>query len=268
MYRVPLVALLSSLSLTGCAVRVARSFGSGTFPSAMRRRMALTNPRARFGASSTVFSVVNTLLIRPLPFRDPASLVWIANSPGALGLSGQTMQVGHFLDLREQSKSFSDMAAYFAFYGVGDNKLTGIGGEPERLTSVPVSQNFFSFAARSAPPMSASGTALTSSFSATAYGSAASLPILISSVNLSRSTIRPLPSSAFFPLPLTSLQFSHREATSIFSIRFLSRRKRIVGATHSPWSDALNPAHQPKARKSNSPSSPSASLTIILSAMI
>ncbi len=54
------------------------------------------------------------------------------------------MQVGHFLDLREQNKSFSDMAAYFAFYGVGDNKLTGTGGEPERLTSVPVSQNFFS----------------------------------------------------------------------------------------------------------------------------
>ena len=96
------------------------------------------------GASSTIFSVVNTLLIRPLSFHDPARLIWIANSPGALGLSGQTMQVGHFLDLREQNKSFSDMAAYFAFYGVGDNKLTGTGGEPERLTSVPVSQNFFS----------------------------------------------------------------------------------------------------------------------------
>ena len=96
------------------------------------------------GASSTIFSVVNTLLIRPLSFHDPARLIWIANSPGALGLSGQTMQVGHFLDLREQNKSFSDVAAYFAFYGVGDNKLTGTGGEPERLTSVPVSQNFFS----------------------------------------------------------------------------------------------------------------------------
>jgi len=45
--------------------------------------------------------------------------------------------------LREQNKSFSDMAAYFAFYGVGDSKLTGQGGEPERLTGVPVSQDFF-----------------------------------------------------------------------------------------------------------------------------
>ena len=95
------------------------------------------------GASSTIFSVVSTLLIRPLPFREPASLVWIANSPATLGLSVQTMQVGHFLDLREQNKSFSDMAGYFAFYGIGDNNLTGQGGDPERLTGVPVSYNFF-----------------------------------------------------------------------------------------------------------------------------
>jgi len=93
------------------------------------------------GASSTVFSVVNALLLRPLPFSDPGRLVWIANHDTS-GLSGQTTQVGHFLDLRERNRSFSDIAAYFAFYGVGDNKLTGL-GEPERLSGVPVSQNFF-----------------------------------------------------------------------------------------------------------------------------
>jgi predicted permease len=94
------------------------------------------------GASSTVFSVVNALLLRPLPFRDPGRLVWIANHDETSGLSGQTTQVGHFLDLRAQNRSFSDVASYFAFYGVGDNKLTGQ-GEPERLSGVPVSQNFF-----------------------------------------------------------------------------------------------------------------------------
>jgi ABC-type antimicrobial peptide transport system, permease component len=93
------------------------------------------------GASATVFSVVNTLLIRPLPFRDPGRLVWIANHDTS-GLSGQTTQVGHLLDLRERNQSFTDLAAYFAFYGVGDSKLTG-SGEPERLSGVPVSQNFF-----------------------------------------------------------------------------------------------------------------------------
>jgi predicted permease len=94
------------------------------------------------GASSTVFSVVNTLLIRPLPFREPERLVWISNHDETSGLSGQTTQVGHFVDLREQNRSFDDIAAYFAFYGVGDNKLTG-DGEPERLSGVPVSENFF-----------------------------------------------------------------------------------------------------------------------------
>jgi len=94
------------------------------------------------GASSTVFSVVNTLLIRPLPFDDPDRLVWIVNHEDTSDMSGRTTQVDHFLDLRAQNQSFSDMAAFFAFYGVGDNKLTGQ-GEPERLCGVPVSANFF-----------------------------------------------------------------------------------------------------------------------------
>ena len=93
------------------------------------------------GASSTVFSVVNTLLLRPLPFAEPEQLVWIANRDTA-GLSGQTTQVGHMLDLRERTRSLAAMAGYFAFYGVGDNLLSGR-GEPERLSGVPVSDNFF-----------------------------------------------------------------------------------------------------------------------------
>ena len=93
------------------------------------------------GASSTVFSVVNTLLLRPLPFAEPERLVWIANHDTA-GLSGQTTQVGHMLDLRERTQSFSAVGGYFAFYGVGDNVLSGQ-GEPERLSGVPVSENFF-----------------------------------------------------------------------------------------------------------------------------
>jgi predicted permease len=93
------------------------------------------------GASVTVFSVVNTILLRPLPFERPSELVWIANSDAA-GLSGQTTQVGYMLDLRETTQTLSAVAGYFAFYGVGDNLLSGR-GEPERLTGVPVSANFF-----------------------------------------------------------------------------------------------------------------------------
>jgi predicted permease len=94
------------------------------------------------GASSTIFSVVNALLLRPLPFADSGRLAWIANS-GTPGPSGSTLQVGHFLDLRAENRSFSELAGYDAFYGVGDSKFTG-SGTPERWTAVPVTSNFFS----------------------------------------------------------------------------------------------------------------------------
>jgi predicted permease len=88
------------------------------------------------GASSTVFSVVNALLLRPLPFRDPARLVWMSN-----GNDFTSTQTEHYADLRELNHSFSDLAA-FADWGVGNRQLTGT-GEPDRLTSVPVTANFF-----------------------------------------------------------------------------------------------------------------------------
>jgi len=94
------------------------------------------------GASTTVFSVLRTVLVRPLPFKDPSNLVWVANSKPTEGLSAQTLQVLPYLALKERNHSFSDMAAYFAFYGVGDSQLT-IRGVSERLNALPVSQNFF-----------------------------------------------------------------------------------------------------------------------------
>jgi predicted permease len=95
------------------------------------------------GASCTVFSVVNTLLLRPLPFRDPGRLVWIANHQDETNdMSGKTSQTDYLLDLRAKNQSYEDLAAYYAFYGLGDAKMIG-DGQPERLTSVPVTQNFF-----------------------------------------------------------------------------------------------------------------------------
>ena len=89
------------------------------------------------GASSTVFSVVNAMLLRPLPFHDPGRLVWITN-----GDDWTSTQSEHYSDLRELNRSFADLAGWSAFYRVGDEELTG-NGEPERLTSVPVTGNFF-----------------------------------------------------------------------------------------------------------------------------
>jgi predicted permease len=95
------------------------------------------------GASATVFSVVNTLLVRPLPFKDPARLVWIANKVDTEdNMSGRTVQVVPMVELRDRNQSFTDIAGYMAFYGTGDFSLTG-NGEPERLTAIPVSEKFF-----------------------------------------------------------------------------------------------------------------------------
>ncbi|MEO7083073.1 MAG: ABC transporter permease [Gemmatimonadaceae bacterium] len=93
------------------------------------------------GASATVFSVADALLLRPLPFNEPGRLAWIQNGTGR-GLSSQTAQVNPFLSLVKENHAFSDVAGYFAFFGVGDMQMsTGTGAI--RLSAVPVTQNFF-----------------------------------------------------------------------------------------------------------------------------
>lgn len=93
------------------------------------------------GASTTVFSVASALLLRPLPFTDPERLVWIQNGNDP-GLSSQTAQVNPYLSLVKDNRSFSDVAAYFAFYGVGDMILSSA-TDAVRISAVPVTQNFF-----------------------------------------------------------------------------------------------------------------------------
>jgi predicted permease len=95
------------------------------------------------GASTVVFSLVDAVLLRPLPFHDPARLVWIGNKDvDSEGVSGETVPVNHFKALRDQNGSFADVAAFSPFYRTGDEKLTG-SGDPQRLTGLQVSQNFF-----------------------------------------------------------------------------------------------------------------------------
>ena len=93
------------------------------------------------GANTAVFSVVNPLVLKPLPFRDADRLVWIANTGRGDGLSGKTYRVAAYEELARSNRSFETMSAYFAFFGYFSYTLTGQ-GDPERLMGVQVAPGF------------------------------------------------------------------------------------------------------------------------------
>ena len=94
------------------------------------------------GANTSVFSVVNTILLRPLPFEAPDRLVWIEEPPRDCGLSCATYSVDAFEDYQRVNHSLQSVTAYFPFYGPSDYKLTGR-GEPQPVSGVNVACNFF-----------------------------------------------------------------------------------------------------------------------------
>jgi len=94
-------------------------------------------------ASATVFSLVDGVVLRPMPFRDPLRLVWIPNI-GDNGKDEWRLQVAHFRDVAARSQSLSDIAGYFAYYSIGDAILMQH-GESRRLTRVPITCNFLPF---------------------------------------------------------------------------------------------------------------------------
>jgi predicted permease len=90
------------------------------------------------GANTAIFSVVNKVLLQPLPFKNPNELVIIWENATHLGFPKNTPSPANFLDWRNQGTLFTGMAAM----GPKDFNLTGV-GEPERLDGRRVSANLF-----------------------------------------------------------------------------------------------------------------------------
>ena len=94
------------------------------------------------GTNIVVFSVVNTILLRPLPFRDSRRLVWIAASDGKTGLSAMTYSTDAYQEFQNQNRSFEDVTGYFAFSPSDNIRLTGR-GDPKPISGILVLGNFF-----------------------------------------------------------------------------------------------------------------------------
>jgi len=100
-------------------------------------------------ANTAVFSVVNTVLLRPLPFPDSAQLTRFesgrelnSNVREAAGLSGLTYTVGMYEEFQRHNQSFQQVTSYNPFYGNGEFTLTGH-GEPQAVLGLMIAENFF-----------------------------------------------------------------------------------------------------------------------------
>ncbi|HSE19725.1 MAG TPA: ABC transporter permease [Pyrinomonadaceae bacterium] len=100
--------------------------------------IALITLALGIGANTAIFSVVNAVLLRPLPFQNPEQLVIVWEDATFVGFPRNTPAPANYVDWKTQNQSFTDMAASHE----SSFNLTG-DGEPERVAAYSVSANFF-----------------------------------------------------------------------------------------------------------------------------
>src|SRR6266478_3329135 len=93
------------------------------------------------GANTAIFSVVDAVLLRPLPYQDSSRIMQIWHVPPAKSFPGLTLfsvSPANYLDWQSQNHSFEQMAAYgFDSFNVG-------GERPEAIKGSSVAPGFFS----------------------------------------------------------------------------------------------------------------------------
>jgi predicted permease len=94
------------------------------------------------GANVAVFSVVNTLLLRPLPFPNAQQLIRIHDRDPQAGESSRPFSTDALQEFRQRTRTFQQITGYFGFSGPGNVKLIGK-DQPHPLTGLLVANNFF-----------------------------------------------------------------------------------------------------------------------------
>ncbi len=92
------------------------------------------------GANTAIFSVVNAVILRPLPYKAPEQLVWIWETSPKNEIEEEPLSFPNFNDFRQQAHSFEAVGAFTGAAPI----LSGADGEPERLTGAAVVGDFFS----------------------------------------------------------------------------------------------------------------------------
>lgn len=103
--------------------------------------VALVTLGLGIGANTAIFSIINVVLLKPLPFTDPDRLVMAWSTAPNQGLSEGFASYPDFHDWQEQSNAFSGLATLWTFPN-GDVNLTG-GSEPQRVSVARISTGFF-----------------------------------------------------------------------------------------------------------------------------
>ena len=91
------------------------------------------------GANTAIFSVVNAVLLRPLPYKNPERLVMVWERDTARGWQQSSVAPANFIDWRDQNQVFEEMGAVFEM----SSNLTGV-DEPERIQGQNVTASVFS----------------------------------------------------------------------------------------------------------------------------
>ena len=92
-----------------------------------------------FGANLTIFAVIDSVLLRPLPFPEPARLVTIFNTYPKAGVDRDGSSLTNYYERRGQIPAFSSLSIYS--YGT---EIIGDPGSTEREQTMRVSPDFFS----------------------------------------------------------------------------------------------------------------------------
>src|SRR4030095_5466214 len=100
--------------------------------------LAIATLAIAIGANTAVFSLINTMLIRPLPYRAPQELVLLWQRFSAQGLDQIPVSAPEYLDYEKQTTSFEHIAAF----DYTDLNLTG-GDMPERIQGAVVAPSLF-----------------------------------------------------------------------------------------------------------------------------